>query len=207
MREMTVTQGLCELKLYDAKIEKAIDNANFVGAAKESSTKVGNVEKITFKANAEKAKQSILDLINNRARLKAAIVNSNAVTKVKIGSKEMTVAEAIERKSSIVYERGLLLRLKNNYAAANMTVTDNNNRVNAQVDKLLESAYGKDDAKRTNEIYDSIAKPYHAANDWELVDPIRAELWIEELDAQIDDFVSNVDVALSVSNATTIISF
>lgn len=207
MREMTVTQGLCELKLYDAKITKAIGDATFVGAAKISSSKVGNIEKITFNANANKAVQSINDLIENRARLKSAITSSNAVTKVKVGNEEMTVAEAIERKSSIDYERMYLNKLKMNFASANSTVNDKNEKVNVQVDKLLETAYGKDDSKRTNEIYDSIAKPYHDANDWELVDPINVKAVIAKLEERIDDFVANVDVALSVVNATTIISF
>ena len=34
MRTITVTEGLTELKLLDARIDKAIVNANFCGAAK-----------------------------------------------------------------------------------------------------------------------------------------------------------------------------
>lgn len=47
MRKITVTEGLNELKLYDSKIKKAIDNLKLIGAKKKSVDKVGvvNVEK------------------------------------------------------------------------------------------------------------------------------------------------------------------
>ena len=207
MREMTVTQGLCELKLYDNRITKAIEDAVLVGSAKISAKTVGTTDKEAFKNAAIASAQSIKDLIDNRARLKAAIVKSNAITKVKVGDEEMTVAEAIERKNSICYEKLFLNELKGQFANAQLTVTRENSEVNAQIDKLLETAYGKDDSKRTSEVFDSIAKPYHAANDWEIVDPIKVADVINELNRKIEDFETNVDTALSVVNATTIIQF
>ena len=50
MRTITVTEGLNELKLYDSKIEKAIDNLKLIGAKKKSVDKV--IKKI-FKNNTE----------------------------------------------------------------------------------------------------------------------------------------------------------
>lgn len=37
MRKITVTEGLNELKLYDSKIEKEIDNLKLIGAKKKIS--------------------------------------------------------------------------------------------------------------------------------------------------------------------------
>lgn len=107
MRKITVTEGLNELKLYDSKIEKAINNLKLIGAKKKSVDKVGVVNVEKFVADAKAAHQSIMDLIRNRNALKAAIVKSNAITYLEIGDQKMTVAEAIERKNSIQYEKEL----------------------------------------------------------------------------------------------------
>lgn len=40
MRKITVTEGLNELKLYDSKIEKAIDNLKLIGAKKNQLIKL-----------------------------------------------------------------------------------------------------------------------------------------------------------------------
>lgn len=47
MRTISITEALNELKLYDARIRKAISNIKLVGAAKKSSDKVGVVLKDT----------------------------------------------------------------------------------------------------------------------------------------------------------------
>ena len=48
MREISITEALNELKLYDSKITKSITNASYVGGAKKSSDKIGVVSKDTF---------------------------------------------------------------------------------------------------------------------------------------------------------------
>ena len=207
MKKITVTEGLNELKLFDARIQKLIQTTSLVGAAKSKDPTVGTVTKEKFSATAKACDQAINDLIENRARLKAAIVASNAITRVKVGEVEMTVAEAIERKTAIKYEQAYLQQMKLAYEAASSRVLSMNAQVNAQIDKLLETAYGKDDAKKTQEVYDSIAKPYHAANDWSLVDPLNLADKIKALEAKIDDFLSHVDTALAVANATTVIEY
>lgn len=207
MKRITVTEGLNELKLLDARIQKEVDNASFIGAAKAKDPTIGVITKERFAANAKASDQSINALVANRAKLKSAIVASNAMTKVVIDGAEMTVAEAIERKVSIMYEQAYLKKMKLAYETAQSRVTSMNEKVNDQVDKLLETAYGKDDAKKTQEVYDAIAKPYHAANDWELVDPLGLADKIKALEARIDGFLSNVDTALAVANATTVIEY
>ena len=66
MRKITVTEGLNELKLYDSKIKKAIDNLKLIDAKKKSVDKVGVVNVEKFIADAKAAHQSIMDLIRNR---------------------------------------------------------------------------------------------------------------------------------------------
>ena len=207
MREITVTEGLRELKLYDAKINKAINKANLVIAAKKSEDilkQIGKTKK-EFKDEAKAEYISIKDLIENRAKLKAAIVNSNAKTKVTIDGVKMTVAEAIERKSSIEYEQTLLKKLKSAYEKANDLVSYNNDKVDNKVDELIKTMVGKDTTKMSKEDQDKITNGYRENNEWDIVDPIEIRKEIDKLEERIDGFLANVDVQLSLSNSTTFI--
>lgn len=103
MRIITITEALNELKLYDARIRKAISNTKLAGAAKKSSARIGAITKNEFNEHAKASYQSVTDLIANRNTLKSAIVKSNAVTEITVNGKVMTVAEAIERKNAICY--------------------------------------------------------------------------------------------------------
>ena len=74
MRKITVTEALTELKLLDARINKAIVNVNFCGAAKKSSDRIGAVSKETFKDRCKADFQSATDLIKNHSELKSKII-------------------------------------------------------------------------------------------------------------------------------------
>lgn len=206
MRKISVAEALNELKLYDSKITKAIGNAAFCGTAKKSSDKVGSVKKENFNERAKASFQSVTDLIANRNTLKSAIVKSNAISEVTIADKTMTVAEAIERKNSIVYDETLLDTMKRQYAHANATVDKENKKVDAQIDKLLETFTGRDsDKKPDKDTLSAISDPYRDKNEYEFVDPLGLYDKMQELEADIDGFKSNVDTVLVLSNATTFI--
>lgn len=206
VKRISITEALNELKLYDAKISKAINSHKYVGAAKKSSNMLGVQTKEVFNSNAKAGYQSVTDLIKNRNKLKSLIVQSNAITEVTINDKVMTVAEAIERKNSIQYEIDLLNTLKFQYATATSTVNAENKKVDTQIDKLLETFVGKDtDKKATKEDQAAITEPYREKNEFELVDPLNIYDEIQKLEAEIDGFNSSVNTALVLSNATTFI--
>lgn len=206
MRKISITEALNELKLYDAKINKAISNAELIGAAKKSLDKVGVVKKDTFFEKAKSSYQSVTDLIANRNALKSAIVKSNAITEVTVNGKTMTVAEVIERKNSIDYEIALLNEMKRQYVKATDTVTKENKKVDNKVDELIQTLVGKDtDKKIDKDAIENIEAPYRAKNEYELVDPIGLSDKIVELESDIFGFESNCDTTLAVANATTFV--
>lgn len=206
MKKISIIEALNELKLYDSKINKAIQNGKFIGSAKISSDRIGVQSKTEFKDLATANYQSVNDLISNRNKLKAAIVQSNAVTNVVINGNTMTVAEAIERKTNIEYEQNLLNVLKQQYYMASETVLRENKKVDEQVTKLLETLIGKDSDKKINkDDQEAIEKPYREKNEFELVDSIGLLKEIEKLESSIDGFNSNVNTALTLSNAITTI--
>lgn len=206
MRTITVTEALSELKLYDSKIEKAINNAHLVGAAKKSSDKLGIVSREDFITRAKASYQSVTDLITNRNALKSAIVKSNAETMIIVNGKTMTRAEGIERKNSIEYEDMFLVAMKEQYAAITDVVNRENKKVDAKVDELIATLVGKDSTKHlSKEDQEAVEKPYRNKNEYEFVDPINLYEKIQQLEADIDGFKSNIDTALVISNATTTI--
>ncbi len=206
MRKISITEALSELKLYKSRIEKAISNATFCGAAKKSSDKVGVVKKENFAERAKASFQSATDMISNRNKLKSLVVKSNATTDVEIDGKVMTRAEAIERKGSIEYEELLLNEMKRQYANATANVDKENKKVDAKVDDLLTTLIGKDsDKKLSKEDQEAVERPYREKNEFEFVDPLDLYEKIQKLEADIDGFKANVDTALVLSNATTFI--
>lgn len=208
VRKISLTQALRELKLLDSRITRAINNGSYISAAKKSSKTIAlkNIPREVFEANAKADYQSVMDLIENRKRIKSKIVQSNATTFVTIGQTVYTVAEAIERKNSIDYEHNLLDAMKKQYYRYENLVATSNEKVDAQLDKMLEAYVGKDTDKKIAEAdFSAITEPYRAQNEWELVDPLDLLKKIEALEVDIEDFESNVDTCLSMSNAVTFI--
>lgn len=206
MRKISITEALVELKLYDEKINKAINSSDFVNATKKSNPNVGVIRKEDFIKRAKASYQSITDYISNRNALKSAIVLSNAISKVNINGKNMTVAEVIDRKNSIEYEKKLLNKMKEQYTLAINKVQTENFKVDAKVGDLLNTLIGKESSKKiTKEEQEAIEIPYREKNEFELVDPIEIYDKITKLENEIDGFLSNCDTQLVLSNSTTFI--
>ena len=204
MRKITVTEALKELKLYDDKIYKAIDRAEFVGAAKKNSDMIGHKKKETYENDAKSSFDSISALIRNRDALKSAIVNSNATTMVEIGGIEMTVAAAIERKTSIQYDKQFLNAMKSQFNAAISRVANENTKVDTQCDKLIETQLSGDNKQKLDKVdIEAFTAPYRKQREFSLLDPLNIEKKIIELEARIDAFEAEVDTKLNVSNALT----
>lgn len=207
IEQMLVTRGLNELKLLDSRIKRKIHEAEFVGAAKVAATNIsGKITKEAYKMNAKADYQSIVDLIKRRNQIKSAIIASNAVTMVEVAGVRMTVAEAIDKKSSIGYEKELLARLSEQFTDTVNRVSYENESVDASIQQLLNTAYGKEGKEKiTKESYEAIAGPYRSANEYGLVDALEAEKLIKKMKDEIQDFESEVDTVLQISNSVTII--
>jgi cell division protein ZapA (FtsZ GTPase activity inhibitor) len=195
MEKLTVTRGLTQLKTLDKRIKKAIANGCYV------TYKVG--DKQEQDCNPKSDFQSVMDLIQYRDRLKSAIVKSNAETKVKIAGKKYTVAEAIEAKTSIQYRAALLDTLRRNLDSVRYNVDEINQDVQRRLDRLIEASVGSD-SKNKSEI-DAISKPFLQRNEAQIVDDLKIEEKIKTLDKELEDFLEEIDVALSESNAQTYI--
>lgn len=205
-KRMTITEGLVELKLYDSKINKAISEANFISAKKKKDKRIGRLSQEEFEKRASESYQSIIQMMTNRNAIKRAIVLSNATTMVEIAGDKMTVAEAIEKRNLNVSMNNLLKKMYGQLLDIDAIISTENRKLDDQIEKLLVSYYGKDAAKKVSkEDYDNIANPYREANEYIVVDPLNLQKIYDELNQKNEAFMSSVDTALSVSNATTFI--
>lgn len=208
MEKMLVTQALNELKLLDDRINKAINDAVLVIAAKRSEKKVNpNLTKEEFEIRAKAGYQSVLDLIERRKKIKAAVVTSNAVTKITVHGEEMTVAEAIERKGTIDYEVSLLRQMQSQWGVQNREMNMQNMRMEERIDKYIETFVGKDTSKSKDNELEAMIKPMRESGEYALVDPLSIEKKIADLDDYIKGFRSEVDAMLQISNCNTYIEF
>ena len=205
--QMTIHKALSELKILDSRIENAIDSLNVVVANKHNNGKISGLPVADFCDEAKKSYQSATTLINRRNAIKRAVTRSNAVTMVNIGGKEYTVAEAIDMKAKgTAYLSKLMDKLAGQYAKAKRTADmENGDRLDGRADDYVKSLYSGSELKNMADEIKKVRDAFVTAQTVEIVDPISAGTKATELQAEIDAFMSDVDSALSVSNALTTI--
>jgi hypothetical protein len=197
----------------DDRITKAICGTTYVLAAKHSAEKINGKTVANFKEDMRSGYQKTIDLINRRDAMKRAVVLSNATTKIKIGDNEHTVAEAIEMKNHGMDFRSALLRQMNTaYVAAQNELARNSGETlekKAEQYVLAVIAAQPKDSKMSvdSEAMKSLRKTYIENNTYDLLDPLDVTKVMAALDAEINEFEAEVDAALSVSNALTVIEF
>lgn len=197
---MSITQALAELKLLDKRIQKSLDHVEWAQVKTKSNPL--DAEKFTRTARAEL--QSFLDLVKRRDAIKRAVVTSNATTRVRVGTWEGTVAEAIEYKTSIFYKNRLLDTMRNQLLTAKALFKEQQEAVDARLEKLLHSELGKD-VKTSPETITALTNTFRENNKVELVDPLDLVTRTRELEEEIESFQTNVDWVLSETNGKTLI--
>ena len=202
---MTITRALSELKLLDKRILKGVSETTFVDVVKPRS-KTTLLKRLDPSDISQSGYSSVQDLISRRQAIKTGIIKSNAVTQVAIGDKNMTVAEAIETKQSISNKRALLNAMKQQLSQSRDMVELSNQQMELQAIKSAEAAGNKRDSKDTGEEFTNFVESFRKNNTATLHDPMKVDEKIKALETEIEDFESNVDFALSESNAKTTIS-
>lgn len=211
--KMTIHKALSELKTIDDRIIKAIRSNTYVLAVKHSAEKINGVKVNDYEGNMKSGYQKVTDLIARRDAMKRAVVLSNATTKVKIGNVEYTVAEAIEMKNhGMEFKKILLQNLYTAYGSAQNEFNKNNGDAlekKAEQYILAVIAAQPKDAKMSvdSEAMKAMRQTYIDNNKYDMVDPLDVAKLIEAIDTEINEFNTEVDAALSVSNALTVIEF
>ena len=206
--KMTVHKALAELKTLDDRINTAIGESVFVRANRHNNTKIFGKTIEEFKADSAASLMSATALINRRNAMKRAVILSNAVTKVEIGGVEYTVAEAIEMNNHGM-ENLVDLRdcLREQYSSVKrMVESENGDKLVKACENYIQATFGTKE-KINNPDIEMAQKVYMTNNTYDIVTGLDIEKVIKELTDRIDAFKAEVDSALSVSNALTVIEF
>ena len=209
--KMTVHKALAELKIIDSRINNAINEGVYVVANKHSNEKIGGKTINDYKEHMKACHQKVSDLIARRNAIKRAVVLSNANTKVKVGNEEFTVAEAIEMKNHGMEFKGNFLRTVayQNQIAQNELNRNSGEAIEKRAEQYVLSVIQAQpkDAKMgvDSDAMQALRKDYIKNNTYDLIDPLNVNKIIEELTDEINEFNTEVDAALSVSNALTVI--
>ena len=204
MEKMSIHRALSDLKLYDAKINKATREGRFIEEHKLSDSKIKGKTIEELKNEIQGSMDKVTALIENKKRIKSAIVLSNATTTIVIGDKTYTVAEAIERKNMIGLEYTLLNSLRLQYNQALLSVETENNRLSDRFEKYLQNVLGDKDKRNVDDI-EAHRKTFYGREEHELIDPLKLSDIIEKMTEDLETFSKEIDYKLSESNATTFI--
>ena len=204
---MTIHQALVELKTLGSRINKAIGEGGFIVANKHSNGKINGIPVSEYCDDATSRYQKITDLIKRREAIKRAVVMSNAITTVVVAGKTYTVAEAIEMKNhGMASKSALMAQINTDYLRAKMLADRaNGDELERRAEEHVRNMFGSTDIKGATDEVKKVRDEFIKAQTMELVDPLDVRKIIEELNEEIMNFTTNVDAALSVSNALTTI--
>lgn len=206
--KMTVHKALAELKTLDDRINSEITGSIFVKANRHNNMKVFGKSVEDFRADTTSSLQSVMALIERRNAMKRAVVLSNAVTKIEIGGVEYTVAEAIEMNNHGM-ENWIDFRdfLRDQYSSVKRIVeSENGEKLANACENYIQTMFGSKD-KINNPDIEAARKMYMDSHSYDVVTGFNIEEIISVITKKIDDFKAEIDSALSVSNALTIIEF
>ena len=208
--QMSITQGLAELKLLDKRIVKLVGTSDSRYTSEgfaciDLMTKTKPVDMERFKKEALANYQSLNDLMKRRDTIKRAIILANATTQVKIGSWSGTVAEAIEQKSSIKYKETLIKSMERQVEEVMSRFRTETSELQGRLDRLLSSEMGKD-VKTNPETVDALSRSFTENNKIAIVDPLDTSKLIATLEEEVEGFATNVDWVLSEINGKTMIT-
>lgn len=205
---MNIHKALCELKILEDRINNCINSAWFCVANKNSNTKIKGESIEQFTAEMKSDFDRIADLIMRREAIKRAVVLSNAKTEITVNGVNYTVAEAIEMKNhGMDFDKALYHCMTSQYANSTKIIdAANDEELSKKADAYVIGLYGtKENAVKTDDI-EKVKEAFINSNSFSLIDPIGVKEISTRIKDRIDNFMSEVDSALSTSNALTVIT-
>ena len=205
--QMTVHQALCELKTLNKRIAKAIADTKPVSTKEHNSQKVDGMTPAEFKSLAQSAHDSAVDLIRRQSAIKAAVNQYNAEKTINVCGTTYTIAQAIWLMHyGMIEEKDLLARYTDLLTkATNKVERANGEELTKRAEAFTVSACGSKDKVDPKEFMSTLEE-YKEKHALELVDPIGIRKIISDMEKRIADFEANVDSAIQVANATTMLN-
>lgn len=205
--KMTIVSALSELKVLNSRITDEIATATFCDVNKHVMRTLKGKNLTDARAEMQGSYDKITALINRNNAIKKAVTKANAETYVKIGDEQMTIAEAIYMKQTgIQLMKKLLVTMTSQYTKAKATIEYNNGDTLTQnCEAYIVKLFGAGDNKSVSADIEAAKAKYIEENTVDLIEGVDTAKAIEALKNKIDTFEANVDAAITVANATTII--
>jgi len=200
--EITITRALAEKKMLLKRIENGTLSLQSVSVCTGKKPVNGFSSNEDFVKNSDAMYQSVVSLIGRLEAIETEVANSNATTMVTICEKEMTVASAIKRKTLIKLDETLLRKMKNDYQRMLDHVEKESLKLQVRLDDLITKSFTSGTRPKEDDIL-AISRPFMEANEVKMVTMSGLKEKIEVMGNEIDEFLLNVDFALSESNSTT----
>ena len=209
--KMTIHKALAELKVIDNRISKAIAEGSYIVANKHSNEKIQGVTINEYRERMKASHQKVVDLIARRNAIKRAVVLSNAVTKVTVGNQEYTIAEAIELKNhGMEFKKYYVDAMIRQSSIANTEIDRNSGeaiekKAEQYILSVIQAQPKESKMSVDSDAMKTLRKTYIDNNTYDLIDPLNVNKLIEQYSNEITEFATEIDAALSVSNALTVI--
>lgn len=205
--KMTIVSALSELKVLNSRISEEIATATFCDVNKHVMRTLKGKSLNDARAEMQGSYDKITALINRNNAIKKAVTKANAETYVKIGDEQMTIAEAIYMKQTgIELMRQLLVTMTSQYTKAKATIErSNGDALTQNCEAYIVKLFGAGDNKSVSADIEVAKAKYIEENTVDLIEGVDTAKAIEALKNKIDTFEANVDAAITVANATTII--
>ena len=202
--EITIHDAFAKCKILKKRIPQKINSFNPTVYYKNSNKKINGKDIKDVEKQIKSDYQSIQDDIRLLGILNSKIAQSNAITTILIGDKKYTITEALAIKNSLIeHQQNLLTQLSNKYNTVNRIIENKNELLEDKADRYITDTFGSEE-NQSKEALDE-RQEYIDRGMYMLLDPIDADKQIRVIDNEIDEFISNIDSALNVSNATTFI--
>lgn len=196
MKTITIHRLIQEIKLTQNKlVQAAIPTVFIVRNKKPEDTRMTVEEQAR---QVQSVKDSFSSLAKRLPVLKSALILSNAKTTLKVGAEEMTVAEALSKKEFLPTIKSVLDAIFSQAATVMGQVEKKNTAEEAKIVEILKSKTEAD----SNQVQ-ALTEMLREANLYSVNDPGKILDWVKEKRQEIELFESEVDSALSESNATT----
>lgn len=203
MEKMTITRALARKKLLAKRIWDHARKISPMAVTVGGTLPPGFKSVDDFKKQARSDMDSLRNDMENYSRISQAIADSNAKTVVTVAGREYSVARALERKKwwselgneCLDYFQDIYVNKKNECEKLSISEKE-------KEDREFSTYIGKDKAlpKDEAETMRKIIAGRHAV---ELLDPAGFENFVETMRKERDDFLADVDIALTESNSRT----
>lgn len=211
MKRIPVCEALDERDFLSKKITQAIQTMSFIEVKRKKDKKIGGVVDVDeFKDKTTRSYQQLQDWIKRYEAIDTAITLANAETMITTRSgKTMSRAAAIAMKKRVKDRKDFTSKLLDtmNYAyhqaVLNLKALDS--KADAEADKCRDNFTSKDGKlpEDSAEMIEKLTADLYG----EMIDPLKLDESIATKVAEHDALLSELEMAVKVSNATTFIEF